>query len=286
MKKALILYYSQAGQTEKALQYFCRGLKESFECDIKTFETAEVFKFPWKISAFFRVFPRSVRGKTAATLPLNIEWSKYDLVVLGGQIWFLSLSLPLQGFLKSADAVNLRNKKVITLMTCRNLWHSASQKLKSQLFELGAEHLGQITVAETSPTWASFVTTPRWMLTGKKGPFLFFPAAGIQQSEFEKLTSLATNLLLPTADSKSWAVNHKIFGSNLNKVSLKLMDGIGSKVFWFWSGLILAVAKRPGVWQDFWLLLFRLNLVLLIITIGPCTKVFELLVGNDPKYLQ
>ncbi len=286
MKKALILYYSQAGQTERALAEFAASIEKDFSCDFKKIVPNEIFQFPWKIRDFFRVFPRAVQGLAPTIQPLQINWNDYELIILGAQVWFLSPSLPLQGFLQSAQALGLRNKKVVTIMTCRNLWHSASKTLHQMLLKNGAEHLGQITLAETSPVWASFVTTPRWMLTGKKARFLFFPPAGISDEEFIKFRAKGARLVSKMQPGAVFTIDSSVFGSNLNQVSLKLMDSIGIHFFKVWSTFILRVAKSPGIWQDLWLVMFRLNLVLLIITLGPCTKVFELIVGNHPKYLE
>ncbi len=285
MNKALIISYSQASQTDRALHYFTRGLQKNFDCEYVKISPKENFKFPWKISEFFRVFPRAVQGISGEIEPLEIEWSRYELVILAGQVWFLSPSLPLQSFLKNEVAKGLQGKPVITLLTCRNLWHSASRRLRQSLQQIGARHLGQITIAETGPVWASFVTTPRWMLTGKKQAFAFFPAAGISESEFKKLEEKGQSIVRRTEKMAEWQMTEGIFGSNVNKVSLVLMDQIGYGFFLFWSSLILKLARRPGIWQDFLLVLFRLNLVIMIIVIGPCTKVFEWFVSNHPKYL-
>ena len=185
MKKALVLFYSQAGQTQQAIETFVRGLAPELACHIVSIKSREEFSFPWTMSKFFRVFPRSVQGVAPETEPLNVDWENYDLVILGYQVWFLSPSLPIQGFFKSKDAENLRGKKVITVLTCRNLWYSASSWIQERLRRLGAIPLGQVTVCELSPILASFITTPRWMLTGKKNPFFVFPAAGISERSFQ-----------------------------------------------------------------------------------------------------
>jgi hypothetical protein len=284
MKKVLVISYSQAGQTQRALTTFLRGFEKNVQCDRVVIEPKEKFPFPWKMSHFFRVFPRSVRGVAPEIENPQIRWDDYDLVILGFQVWFLSPSLPIQGFLQSPYASGLRRKKVVTLVTCRNLWHSASRTVHDKLTALGAQHLGQITLGETSPLWASFVTTPRWMLTGKKSAFAFFPEAGISAEEFAKLEEKGERLGLSWVSSQGHTLSKNEYGSNLKKVSLSLMDAIGFRFFLFWSAFILLLAPRAGILQDILLLLFRVNLVLLILTVAPCTKLFEVLVGNSPKW--
>jgi hypothetical protein len=274
MKRALIICYSQAGQTQRAVESVTKGIKNSLSCDVVHVEPLEKFAFPWSMRNFFRAMPRCVQGLAPQIKPLKVNWDDYDIIFLAYQVWFLSPSLPIQGFLQSHSAAGLKGKTVVTITTCRNLWRSAARSVSQALKQLGAKHLGQITVCELSPLWASFVTTPRWMLTGKKSAFWFFPAAGIADQEFVKLEEKAQTLARDFSSGLPITDSH--LGSNLNRPSLEMMDAIGYPFFRFWSALILRVAPRANAWQDFWLLLFRINLVLLIVCAAPCTRIFEI----------
>ncbi len=260
------------------------GLARHLSCDFYAIEPDEDFHFPWTMRGFFRAFPRCILGIYPKIRPLAIQWESYDLVILGVQVWFLSASLPIQGFLASSDARELKGKSVITVMTCRNLWVSASERISASLQALGASHLGQITVGELSPTWATFVTTPRWLLTGKKAGFSIFPPAGIAEAEFAKLEKKGELI------GQRWRLSQTVIktdlDANLNKVSLILMDRIGRQFFEYWGVVFRLLAPRPSLWQDLVLVLFRFSLVALIICLGPCTKVFEWMIGNNPVWSQ
>jgi hypothetical protein len=65
----------------------------------------------------------------------------------------------------------------------------------------------------------------------------------------------------------------KLLGTNLDRLSLRMMDRIGRRFFRGWARMIIALAPHAGLWQDFLLILFRLNLIALILSIGPCTMV-------------
>ena len=274
MKKVLTIYYSQAGQTQRAVESFLRGFGKSVPTDSVAIEPLEKFDFPWSIRNFFRVMPRCVQRKAPEIKPLQVNWENYEFVILAYQVWFLSPSLPLQGFLNSPSAGGLKGKKVLALATCRNLWRSAALTLVQMLKKTNCSFLGQITLCELSPLWASFVTTPRWMLKGKKSPFWFFPAAGIEDQEFEKLEEKAIRIGRMFAQTDR--ISRSELCSNLNRPSLDKMEQIGFPFFRLWSAWILWVAPQPNFWQDFWLLLFRLNLVLLIVCVAPCTKLYEI----------
>lgn len=280
VRRALIIFYSQAGQTEKAVTEFSRGLSRHLAVDIVRIEPREDYAFPWSLSRFFRVFPRAVGGVVPEIRPLALEWEKYDLVVIGYQVWFLSPSLPVQAFLQSHEAEALRDKTVVTLATCRNLWHSAFKIARERLLHLGSRFLGQITVCELSPVWASFITTPRWMLTGRKGPFAFFPPAGISDFEFSRLE--ASGERIGASWAKSATVPRAELKSNLDILSLRMMDRIGRNFFEVWTKGILSVSRHDGFWRDFLIFLFRFNLIILIICVVPVTKICEFLVRYWP----
>lgn len=285
MKKVLFISYSQAGQTQRAIETFATGLGQHLEYDHLKIETEEEFPFPWKMTTFFRAFPRCIRGPLPQVKMRKVDWSQYELVVLAYQVWFLSPSLPIQGFLDSSDAQNLHGKKVLTLVTCRNLWLSALERMKQSLKLVGAEFLGQITLCETSPIWASFVTTPRWMLTGKKDGFAFFPPAGIGEDVFLSLESKGKKIGQAWALTQDLSDHRTVFGSNLNRVALAWMDRIGHFFFKFWAMAIQKIAPHYGLWQDITLVIFRLNLIALILILAPCTKIFELLVKNNSRWM-
>jgi len=263
------------------MELLSQGFSGVYPCETVQYVSTESYPFPWKMTSFFRAFPRSVLGKAAPLEPLKLNWDDYDLIFLGGQVWFLSPSLPLHSFLNSHP--NLSGKFVVPVITCRNLWYSATRILREKLLELGAKIPGQITLCEISPIWASFVTTPRWMLTGRKAPFAFFPAAGIREQDFAGLPEVGRNLAESWVKSKGQGLETSGLKSNLDRPALEMMDRIGRRVFEPWAKFILWLAPNPGVFQDFLLILFRINLILLILSVAPITRMKEAFSGNTTE---
>jgi hypothetical protein len=287
MKKVLIVYYSQAGQTERAVEHLARGLGRAVATDLRRIEPEEPFKFPWSMRNFFRAFPRCVQSVAPRTQPLNLRWDDYDLVLLAYPVWFLSPALPMQGFLLSEEARGLQGKTVITVATCRNLPLSAGIWMKDRIAALGGYFAGQLAACERTPLWASFVTTPRWMLTGRKNAFWFWPPAGLSDSDFAQIEATAAGIAQAWAASNGDPARLPALGSNLNRVSLLLMDRIGHDVFFRpWSRLILRLFPKPGLGQDLLLVLFRISLVVLIICGSPCIRIFEWSVRNNPSWIR
>jgi hypothetical protein len=124
------------------------------------------------------------------------------------------------------------------------------------------------------------------MLTGKKTPFAFFPAAGIREEDFLELENLGRELASDWLNSGANSVSSELLKSNLDRLSLRMMDRIGRRAFNFWASLIMRVAPRPGLWQDIWLIIFRINLIILIVIVAPYTKVIEVLLGRNSTALQ
>jgi hypothetical protein len=287
MKRALIIYYSQVGQTEKAVEHLARGLGRAMATDVRRLEPEEPYTFPWSMRNFFRAFPRCVQSVAPRTRPLDVAWGDYDLVLLAYPVWFLSPALPMQGFLLSEEARGLRGKAVITVATCRNLPISAGIWMKNHIAALGGRFVGQLAACELGSIWTSLVTTPRWMLTGRKDAFWFFPPAGLADAAFAQIEASATGIAQAWVASKGDPGCLPELGSNLNRVSLSLMDRIGHDLFFRpWSRLILKLFPKPGLGQDVLLVLFRISLVVLIICGGPCIRVLEWSVRNNPSWIR
>ena len=123
----------------------------------------------------------------------NNDADEFDLIILAYQVWFSAPSLSVTAFLKSSAAQQLlRGKPVITVIGCRNIWGQAQETVKQLLSEVGARLLDNVVLTDQVSALASFVTTPRWLLTGKKDEFWKFPAAGISQSDIMSYPLCAT----------------------------------------------------------------------------------------------
>lgn len=168
-KHILVISYSQTGQLNELTQHFLQPLKQQEnivieECQIKPIQP---YSFPWKFIPFFNQFPESVHLKPAPIEKPILQREKYDLVIIAYSVWFLSPSQPITAFLQSEQAKILKNTPVITLIGCRNMWLMAQEKMKKMLTALDANLIGNVVKTDQSNAWASFITTPAWMFSGK-----------------------------------------------------------------------------------------------------------------------
>lgn len=189
MKKVLVIHYSQSGQLDEIARNFTQALVDHSDISV-TFEAIRPttpYPFPWPFLQFFDTFPESVYLDPPEIEPLSInEEDRYDLVILAYQVWFLSPSGPITGFLKSPAAKRLlNNTPVVTLIGCRNMWLMAQEKVKDLLTSLNAQLVGNVVLVDEAGGALSFFATPAWVLTGNKGPFLggLIPRAGVAPAE-------------------------------------------------------------------------------------------------------
>ncbi len=270
----MFIYYSQTEQTHKAIH----SLRKNFSTDVEITEFRikpdESFPFPWKFTSFFRQFPKCIcrRPPKLKPIPKEIFKKDYDLVVIGYQIWFLSPSLPTLALFENPEFSSfLKNKSVLGVITGRNMWISGVKTMNQLIIGCGASKIRNIALTDTSPEWATFITTPRWMLTGRKNAFWFFPEAGIPEKEYLILEEFGKTL-----DQNEYSLD----GISTAQVSHKqsfaalLMEKTGICFFIPWANLIERLSPEDSLLRDLLLVGFRVNLILLILLLLPITGLF------------
>jgi hypothetical protein len=138
------------------------------------------------------VFPAAVDPEALVELiePAGgFDTDREELVILAYQVWYLAPSLPIRSLLK-AHPEAVRNRSVVSLIACRNMWYSAAIEVSALLRSAGARHVGVIAATDTRPQATTLVTTLRWLLTGHREPFLWFGRAGISDAELARLVDV------------------------------------------------------------------------------------------------
>jgi hypothetical protein len=188
--RAVVYLYSQTGQLREAADVFTAPLvARGWDIRWVNVEPCVKFPFPWPIRRFFGVFPAAVDPEALVELvePAGgFDTDPGELVILAYQVWYLAPSLPIRSLLK-AHPEAVRNRRVVSLIACRNMWYSAAIEVAGLLRSVGARHIGVIAAIDTRPQAASLVTTLRWLLTGRREPFLRFGRAGIGDAELARL---------------------------------------------------------------------------------------------------
>lgn len=274
----LVVSYSQTGQLSRLLERFVAPLKAA-DIDVETqvISPETPYAFPWKFMPFFNTFPESVHLKPAPIKPINLQRQQYDLIIIGYSVWFLSPSQPITAFLQSAVAKSvLANTPVITVIGCRNMWLMAQEKVKKLLNDSGATLIGNIVKIDQSNDWASFITTPAWMLTGKKKAASWLPSAGISEDEINDMTRFGDKLA-ETLQRQQTLDKSLFHGMGAVAIDEKLMmsEKVGHRSFYLWGKLLIACGEISPRLRRVVLYFYIVFLLALIITVVPISALIK-----------
>ena len=287
MKKVLVLYYSQSGQLKSVMDRIVAPLAhcDEVQCDYQKIEPETPYPYPWSFYTFFNVFPEAVYLDGCPVKPLHID-EEYDLIVLGYTSWFLSPSIPVTGFLQSEQAKRLfRNKPVVTVIACRDMWLMAQEKTKIMLKELEAHLLDNIVLTDQGKSLYSFVTTPRWMLTGKKDAFWFFPPAGVSEKEITSASRFGDRLCKALQQNEEQAMLPLLCNMGAVNVNGKLIatEHIAHRSFLIWSKLIQKAGPQYSWGRNVVITIYVIFLLTLIVTVVPLNMLIRKLLSPFRK---
>ncbi len=273
MKNVLVVYYSQSGQLKRVLDNIVLPLDQCLDvqCDYREIKPVNPYPYPWAFYTFFNVFPESVYLDGCEVEPIKAK-EEYDLIVLGYTSWFLSPSIPVTGFLKSEQAKHLfKDTPVVTVIACRDMWLIAQEKMKSLLNDLGARLLDNVALTDQGKSLYTFVTTPRWMLTGKKNGFWFFPKAGVAEQDIDASSRFGKRLC--SALSKDEEQSDAPMLRNLGAVNVngKLIasERIAHRSFLIWSTLIKKAGGPNSRGRNIVITIYAIFLLTLVLTVVP-----------------
>ncbi len=273
MKRVLVLYYSQSGDVSRAAEALLAPLTgRGAEVVWRRIEPCTPYPYPWgKIDRFFDVFPECVVGDAPEIQPLDLAGEKpFDLVVLAYQVWFLSPSLPMQGFFKSPAANVLRQAPVVTLSVSRNMRWLAGKRLRRMLQDVEAEHVGEIAITHQGSPLATFLTTPRALLTGRRDRLWgVLPAAGVGRDGLDRLESLGEKLAAWLHESRECRFARPIDDEEAAPVNWRYLfsELAAWPSFFAWARIVRTLGYcGPG--------LRRLGVSLFIVWLVLCIAVF------------
>lgn len=283
-KKVLLIYYSQSGQLHDVARSLAAPLEAQQNIDVvyECLRPVRPYPFPWPFLTFFDTFPESVHDDPAPIVELSedVTNEEFDLVILAYQVWFLSPSQPVTAFLQSAQAQQLlKNKPVVTLIACRNMWLMAQEKVKAHLQRLGAHLVDNVVLTDPAGSAATFFSTPMWVLTGNKGPFFggLIPIAGVSPADIAGASrfgeAIASQLPTRTASDRSPMLTG--LGAVTIRNNLMASERIAIRSFRLWGALLRALGPPGGFFRRGVLLLYIVFLILMILTVVPITTLLN-----------
>lgn len=282
MKKVLVITYSQSGQLDEIVENVISPLQGKAEIVYEKLKPVPPFPFPWKDISFWDAMPESVEMIPATLEPFKFDpGEKYDLIILGYPIWFLSPPIPLTTFLKSETARKVLNDKpVVTVIGARNMWVSAQEDIKKMIAEAGGKLKGNIVLHDRHNNLSSVVTIIYWMMTGKKERYLsVFPKPGISDEDIAGAVRFG-NPILAALNNNNW--------DSLQEELLKLkaveaypsvisMERKAKRIFRVWSRFIRKKGGPGEKARETRLKMFKWYLLFVIFAVSPiATLVFYL----------
>ncbi len=274
MKRVLVLYYSQSGQLKKMVDSVTKPLAQNgaIEVDYREIKPVREYPYPWPFYPFFDAFPEAIYMKGCEVEPLRDLADDYDLIILGYTIWFLAPSIPVTGFMQSEQAKELfKDKPVVTLIACRDMWVMAQEKMKALLHDVGATLIDNVVLTDQGGSIYAFITTPRWLLTGKKDPFWGFPAAGVSDKDLQESARFGERLgeALCKDEEKKKQPLLKDMGAVTVNGKLVGTEKIATRSFMIWGKLIQKAGQPGSFARKIVITVYAVFLATLVLTIVP-----------------
>jgi len=274
-KKVLVVYWSQSGQTQRVARSLVAPLEESAQVSVThaQLRPESDYPFPWTVTRFLDVFPESVHLDPPRIKPLDLGDERFDLVIIVYQVWFLSPSPPVTAFLRSEQGKRiLDGTPVVTVTACRNMWLKAQEKVKGLLKDAAAHHRDHVALVDPGPPLATFITTPRWMLSGDRGrDDGFLPPAGLNEDQIEGCKRFGHALDDALANDREVRDAPMLSGLAAAPVDRRFIvsESIGHRSFWLWGKLIRAVGRQGQKRRWPLLYFYMVFLIVMIVTVVP-----------------
>lgn len=281
MKNVLFIYYSQSGQLESIVRKIAKPFLNSDEFKVTFYEIEleKPFPFPWDKNSFFDAFPESFMQIPTALKPIPEEVvnTKFELVLLHYQVWYLSPSIPINSFLKSPEAHKiLNNTPVVTISGSRNMWIMAQEKIKVLLKEANANLVGNVALVDRVGNLISVITIVEWMFSGVKKKYLgIFPLPGVSEKDIQESSKFGDIIASNLKENNLKDLQPKLIANSAVRISsyLVTVDKTANKIFTKWSGLISRNNKNRKVL----LKLFNVYLFLAIWLISPIVYILHII---------
>lgn len=249
--KVAVFYYSQSGQALSVAKSICGPLVEQgHQIVYKQICPLEDFPFPWDKDEFFDIFPETRLGFPPVGNKA-IDFSDIEdagLVVIAGQSWFLSPSVPIQSFFLDEEVrAYLHNRDMIFVNACRNMWLMTSRQIKRYAKEIGARLVGHIVLQDNHANLISALTIVRWLMFNRKDGKLL-PDAGVSQKDIDSTDRFGKAIADAYQNDKVDTLQDELLreGAIIYKPSILFLEKAGHRMFGLWAKFI----RKKGGFRD------------------------------------
>ena len=120
--------------------------------------------------------------------------------------------------------------------------------MRRRVDELGGRYLGTVAAIDGAPPAATFVTTLRWLLTGKREPFSIFPRAGVGPEQLSRVRAVGQAVAAAAAGDERTLAD-RVAGA-LGRTDAAVVDPaiaaadlFAGRFFGWWAALLNAVPR-------------------------------------------
>lgn len=284
-KKVLVVHYaSPSGQLSEVVRHLAAPLENApgIDCRHLVLRPAQPYPFPWPVLRFFDTFPEATYLDPAPIEPPTLAaGERFDLVILAYQVWFLAPSLPTVAFLKDPVAREmLKDTPVVTVIACRDMWLMAQEQTKKLLAEIGARLVGNVVLVDEAGSVGSFLATPLWMLTGRRGPLLggLIPRAGVRPEEIRASARFGARMRDTLVGGGALDAT-LLRGLGAVKVNTRLIatEKAARRSFLAWGALLRALGPQGAWTRRPVVIVYIVFLVTLLLTVLPLSALAKTL---------
>ena len=250
-KKVAVFYYTQSGQALEIVKSVCKPLlDEGYNIVYKEIIVDGEFPFPWKCMEFFEAFPETRLSQPPFKLKDTdlSDVEDAELVIVSGQSWYLSPSLPIQSFFQDEKIKNyLKGKNIVNISGCRNMWIMAQRKIRKYIYEAQGNYVGNIVLQDKVPNLVSILTIIRWLFYNQKQAGKYLPAAGVSDIDIEDSSKFGEIIIKTLNDNRFDLLQNRLMEQGaVNYVpSVVFIEKAGHRIFGLWAKFI----KKKGDYQ-------------------------------------
>jgi hypothetical protein len=276
VKRILVVSFSQSGQLRQIVSALLVPLRKIASVEIvdEILKPVVPFPFPWNILEFLNVFPESFQEAPCQLESLTIGADDhFDLVILAYQVWYLAPSIPINSFLRSDQAKTLlKNKPVLTIVGCRNMWCRAHSRVKDHLHAANARLIGHIALSDRAPNLLSVVTLMHWILSGEKKRVLgVLPLPGVSQADIHHCSDFGLIVADAIMDPAICDLQSRLDSAGACRIipHLLALENVAARVFRKWSLLIMRSGRRDSLVRSVLVILFACYLACGLAALSP-----------------
>lgn len=285
MKRILVVHYSQTGQLRDIVDSIVRPLQAAADIDVEmvTLKPLVSYPFPWSFWRFFDTFPECIYADPSPIEPIAVTDADFDLVILAYQVWFLSPSQPMTAFLQRDGARMLGGKRIVTVIACRNMWLMAQEQVKQQLQKFGAHLIDNVVLTDEQHGVASLISTPLWLLTGKRGPFLNgrIPVAGIPARKINDAARFGRAIAEQLPQRTAADNRPMLTGLGAVKINPGLIpsEPVIRRSMRLWGALLRSLGGPQAPLRRLVLALYIVFLIVMLVTVLPLSALVKRLIA-------